>query len=114
MDSCLFCKIINGSIPSDIVFEDDHTLAFRDINPQAPTHILVIPKMHISGLNELNEKNLSIILHMTQTAKILAEQEGITNNGYRWVINSGKDGGQTVFHLHLHVLGGRNLHWPPG
>lgn len=114
LDSCVFCKIINRSIPADIVFEDDYTLAFRDINPQAPTHILVIPKTHISGLNELNEKNSNIILHITQTAKKLTEQEEISKSGYRWVINSGKDGGQTVFHLHLHVLGGRNLDWPPG
>lgn len=114
LDNCLFCKIAARKIPAEIVYEDEHTLAFNDINPQAPTHILIIPKIHISGLIDLNDENIEIMMHVSKTAKKLAEQEGLSNKGYRWVINSGVDGGQTVFHLHLHLLGGRSLHWPPG
>ena len=114
MEDCLFCKIINGKIPSYKVFEDEFTFAFRDINPAAPTHILVIPKTHISGLNDLNNENINIMTKLTSTALKICVTGGIESEGYRWVINSGEDGGQTVFHLHLHVLGGRNLKWPPG
>ena len=114
MENCLFCKIIKGEIQSNIVFEDEFTFAFRDINPAAPTHILVIPKTHISGLNDLNNENINIMTKLTSTAREICNTEGIESEGYRWVINSGEDGGQTVFHLHLHVLGGRNLKWPPG
>ena len=114
MRDCLFCKIINGKIPSNKVFEDEFTLAFRDINPAAPTHILVIPKTHISGLNDLNNENINIMTKLISTAREICDIEGIESEGYRCVINSGEYGGQTVFHLHLHVLGGRNLKWPPG
>ena len=114
MEDCLFCKIIKGEIPSNKVFEDEFTLAFWDINPAAPTHILVIPKTHISGLNDLNNENINIMTKLTSTAREICDNEGIESEGYRWVINSGEDGGQTVFHLHLHILGGRNLKWPPG
>ena len=114
MTDCLFCKIIKKEIPANIVFENDKTIAFRDINPVAPTHILVIPKNHISGLIEINNKNSEIISQLTETANIVCEQEGIFNDGFRFVINSGENGGQTVFHLHLHILGGRKLEWPPG
>ena len=114
MDNCLFCNIVAKKIPAKIVYEDENTIAFNDINPQAPIHILVIPKKHISGLNDLNDENLINMIHLSKTANQLTKQEGIAESGYRWVINSGKDGGQTVFHLHLHLLGGRNLSWPPG
>ena len=114
MENCLFCKIIKGEIQSNIVFEDEFTFAFRDINPAAPTHILVIPKTHISGLNDLNNVNINIMTKLTSTAREICNTEKIESEGYRWVINSGEYGGQTVFHLHLHVLSGRNLKWPPG
>jgi len=114
MEDCLFCKIIKGEIPSNKVFEDEFTFAFRDINPAAPTHILVIPKTHISGLNDLNNENINIMTKLASTAREISNAEGIDSRGYRWVINSGEDGGQTVFHLHLHLLGGRKLKWPPG
>lgn len=114
MSDCLFCKIIKKEIPANIVFEDDNTVAFRDINPVAPTHILVIPKSHVSGLNDINNTNSEIMSQLTETANKVCEQEKIINNGFRFVINSGENGGQTVFHLHLHILGGRKLEWPPG
>ncbi|MAJ44223.1 MAG: histidine triad nucleotide-binding protein [Candidatus Marinimicrobia bacterium] len=114
MDNCLFCKIIYGQIPSNKVYEDEFTFAFRDINPVAPVHILVIPKLHISGLTEINHENSDVIIQITETARKICKIEGLESDGFRYVINSGKYGGQTVFHLHLHLLGGRKLNWPPG
>jgi histidine triad (HIT) family protein len=109
----LFSKIIRKEIPADIVYEDDLTLAFRDINPQAPVHILVIPKQPIAKLADAESKDHALMGHLLLTVKRVAEQLGLSN-GYRVVINSGSDGGQTVDHLHLHILGGRQMKWPPG
>jgi len=107
----LFTRIINREIPADIVYEDDHVVAFRDIDPKAPTHILIIPRQEIRGVAELPEAGDH--LHLLNAAKKIGEQEGLTN-GYRLVINQGADAGQTVPHLHVHLLGGRSLSWPPG
>ena len=111
---CLFCKIIAGDIPSAKVYEDDKVYAFRDIEPQAPVHILIIPKEHIASANELTEENASLVGHIFAVAAKLAKTEGIAEGGYRIVNNCGEDGGQTVKHLHFHMLGGRSLAWPPG
>lgn len=111
---CLFCKIISGEIPSAKVYEDDLVYAFRDIEPQAPVHILIIPKEHISSANELNEENCSVVGHIFSVAAKIAKEEKIAEGGYRIVNNCGEDGGQTVKHLHFHMLGGRSLAWPPG
>ena len=111
---CLFCKIIAGDIPSAKVYEDDKVYAFRDIEPQAPVHILIIPKEHIASANELTEENASLVGHVFAVAAKIAKEEGIAEGGYRIVNNCGEDGGQTVKHLHFHMLGGRSLAWPPG
>ncbi|MCK4859305.1 MAG: histidine triad nucleotide-binding protein [Candidatus Omnitrophica bacterium] len=111
---CLFCKIISKQIPADIVFENESVLAFNDISPQAPTHILVIPKKHIERISDLTEKDKGIIDELVFVAKGLAEERKIVESGYRLVINNNKDAGQAVFHIHLHLLGGRSLGWPPG
>jgi histidine triad (HIT) family protein len=112
MTDCLFCKMVSGEITPHIVFEDDNILAFRDINPQAPIHILIIPKTHIATLNDL----VSTLLagQLLQTAVQLAKIEGISEEGYRTVFNCNKKGGQEVYHVHLHLLGGRQMIWPPG
>ncbi|MGY6274549.1 histidine triad nucleotide-binding protein [Methylomonas sp. MgM2] len=112
MPDCLFCKMINGEIKPDVVFEDDKVLAFRDINPQAPMHVLVVPKQHIVNLNALGDAELGG--HLLKIAAKVASQEGYADSGYRSVFNCNNDAGQTVHHLHLHVLGGRRMHWPPG
>ena len=109
----IFGKIIRREIPADIVYEDDLALAFRDVNPQAPVHILVIPKKPIRALSDAQTEDSELLGHLLQTVKKVAENEKLTN-GYRVVINTGNDGGQTVFHMHLHILGGRPLGWPPG
>lgn len=114
MSDCLFCKIINGDIPCDKVYEDDKVLAFNDIDPQAPVHFLVIPKEHIKSANEINGENSPIISHIFEVISKIASDKGIAENGYRIVNNCGTDGGQTVGHLHFHVLAGRNIGWPPG
>jgi len=114
MSDCLFCKIIKGEIPAEIVAENDHALAFRDINPQASTHVLIIPKMHIPSTRDLNNENIDALSQMALLANEISDSEGIKDYGYRWVINTGNDGGQTVFHIHLHLLGGRQMNWPPG
>jgi len=114
MSDCLFCKMINGDIQPDTVYEDDNVLAFRDINPQAPTHILVIPKQHISTLNELEPEHAQLVGQMYIAAKKIAADEGIDEAGYRTTMNCNAAAGQTVFHIHLHLLGGRNFSWPPG
>ena len=113
MTDTIFGKIIRREIPADIVYEDDRALAFRDVNPQAPTHILVIPKKPIPRLSESSEEDTSLMGHLLMTVKKVAEQENLSN-GYRVVINNGADGGQTVDHLHLHILGDRAMNWPPG
>ncbi|WP_102400153.1 histidine triad nucleotide-binding protein [Haloimpatiens massiliensis] len=114
MDDCIFCKIVNGDIPCSKVYEDEKILAFKDIEPQAPTHILIIPKKHIESLNSLTEEDSNIVTYIFMKAKKLAKELGVAEDGYRIVNNCGKDGGQTVQHLHFHMLAGRNLQWPPG
>lgn len=114
MSDCIFCKIVAGEIPSDIVFQDDVCLAFRDINPGAPTHILIIPKEHIATLNDLTPEHESTAGHILLVAKKIAGQLGVDASGYRVVANCNSDGGQVVFHVHFHLLGGRALSWPPG
>ncbi len=114
MSDCLFCKMISGEIPPRVVYEDDHVLAFRDINPVAPTHVLVIPKQHISTINDLDEEHMALVGRLYLAAKQVAGIEGIAEEGYRTVMNCNDRAGQTVFHIHLHVLGGRDMRWPPG
>ena len=109
MDDCVFCKIVAGEIPADILYQGDEVIAFRDINPLAPTHLLIIPKKHIPSLGHLSEAELSLIGDMVNTANQLAKGEGIAESGYRLVINCGRQGGQLVPHLHMHLLGGRQL-----
>ncbi len=111
---CLFCKIIAGEIPSTKVYEDDKVLAFRDIDPQAPQHIIIIPKEHISSANEITEENSSVVAKIFEVAAKIAKEHGFAEKGYRIVNNCGEDGGQTVGHIHFHLLAGRNLGWPPG
>jgi histidine triad (HIT) family protein len=111
--SCLFCKIIDGSIPSTRIYEDEHCIAFSDIHPQAPVHLLVVPRKHISSLAEATSEDTPLLGHLSAKAAEIAAQKGVAK-GYRVVINTGPDGGQTVDHLHLHVLGGRHMTWPPG
>ncbi len=112
--SCLFCKIISREIPAKIVFEDKKILAFNDINPQAPVHILIIPKKHIAKISDLEESDKGIISEIIFRANKIAKEKEIIESGYRLIINNNKDAGQEVFHIHLHLLGGRKLHWPPG
>ncbi|MCE9665351.1 histidine triad nucleotide-binding protein [Halomonas sp. M5N1S17] len=111
---CLFCKIIKREIPADIVFEDEHVLAFNDINPQAPTHILIIPKQHIATLNDIEEADLALIGRLQYTAARLAKERGFADDGYRVVMNCNDQGGQTVYHIHMHLMGGRRFTWPAG
>lgn len=111
---CLFCKIIARDIPADIVFEDDDVLAFRDIDPKAPEHILVIPKRHIATLNDLQEEDCALVGRLQFTAQKIAKELGMAEDGYRVVMNCNEAGGQTVYHIHMHLLGGRSMTWPPG
>jgi histidine triad (HIT) family protein len=111
-DTCLFCRIVSKDIPAKVIHEDEHTLAFRDIDPKAPTHVLVIPKEHVATLNDVTDPTL--VGRLLVAAKEIAAAEGIADSGYRTVVNCGAGAGQTVFHLHLHLLGGRGLGWPPG
>ena len=114
MTDCLFCKIILGDIPADKVYESKQIIAFRDINPQAPVHILIIPKAHIPTLNDLRTEDTELVGQLIQVAKELAKSEGISDEGYRIGFNCNKAAGQTVFHIHLHLMGGRSFAWPPG
>lgn len=111
---CLFCRIINREVPASIVYEDDKILALNDINPQAPVHILVVPKRHISTLNDLQPGDDAIVGEMVRRAAAIAGDREISAGGFRTVFNTNRDAGQTVFHIHLHLLGGRSLEWPPG
>ena len=111
---CLFCKILTGEIPAELVYESETAVAFRDINPQAPTHVLVIPRKHIATINDIGEDDQAIVGSLYTAAQEIAAQEGIADAGYRAVMNCNEGAGQTVFHLHLHVLGGRPMEWPPG
>jgi histidine triad (HIT) family protein len=114
MIDCLFCKILKGEIPAKIVYEDDRVFAFRDINPQAPLHALVVPKRHIASLNDLAQDDDALVGEMIRRAAAIAGQHGYADSGFRTVFNTNAAAGQTVFHIHLHVLGGRTLTWPPG
>jgi len=114
MSDCIFCKIVQGEIPAEVVYEDDEVLAFRDLNPQAPVHVLVIPKRHLATTNDLTDDDAALAGRLLLAAKAVAAQEGIAQEGYRTVINCNAGAGQTVFHIHLHLLGGRPLGWPPG
>lgn len=114
MSDCIFCKIASGEIPCSKVYEDDTVLCFNDINPEAPCHVLVIPKKHISNLNSITEEDSVILSHIFMVIKKVVKDLGIEEKGYRVVTNCGEDGGQTVQHIHFHVLGGRSLAWPPG
>jgi histidine triad (HIT) family protein len=112
-DDCLFCKIINGDIPSNTVYDDEGVIAFRDVNPQAPTHILIVPRKHVPRIADMQETDEALIGHLIYAASQIAKQEGL-GEGYRLVFNNGEQAGQSVFHIHLHLLGGRRLGWPPG
>ena len=113
-ENCLFCKIVKGDIPSTKVYETETVYAFRDIEPQAPQHIIIIPKEHIASANELTEENAGVVADVFAAAAVIARMEGFAENGYRIVNNCGNDGGQTVNHIHFHLLAGRYLQWPPG
>ena len=113
MGDCIFCKLANGEIPTDMVYEDDKIAVFRDASPQAPVHMLMVPKVHIASLDDLSAENAELMGHMMLKIKEVAAQEGL-DNGYRCVINTGEDGQQTVKHLHIHILGKRSMQWPPG
>jgi histidine triad (HIT) family protein len=114
MKDCLFCKIVNKDIPAEIIYEDKSVMAFKDINPQAPVHVLVIPKIHVAGMNDVTETNSEVIKEIFETIPKIVQQLNISETGYRLVSNSGEDGMQTVQHFHFHILGGRSLKWPPG
>ncbi|GAA2458475.1 histidine triad nucleotide-binding protein [Actinomadura vinacea] len=114
MTDCLFCKIVSGEVPAKIVRESAGTVSFRDINPQAPTHVLVIPREHHPTVGELADSDAGLLAELMQEARQVAEDDGVAGNGYRIVFNTGPQAGQTVFHVHAHVLGGRGLNWPPG
>ncbi len=111
---CLFCKILAGDIPADIIYESDTAIAFRDINPRAPTHVLIVPREHIATINDINPEQEAIVGSLFSAARAIAAQEGLSDDGYRAVMNCNAAAGQTVFHLHLHLLGGRIFGWPPG
>ena len=114
MSECLFCKIRDGEIPADIIFENDDVLAFNDVNPQAPVHLLVIPKKHISTVNDIVEDDQVLMGKLFSAAKVIARQAGVSDGGYRLVVNCNEKAGQTVFHIHMHLLADRALTWPPG
>ncbi|MFP4466576.1 MAG: histidine triad nucleotide-binding protein [Candidatus Goldiibacteriota bacterium] len=114
MDDCMFCRIIKGEIPSIKIYEDELVYAFEDINPQAPVHVLIIPKKHFASLNEMKKEDEQTVGHIFLIAAKIAEEKGIEKAGYRTVFNTNKSAGQVVFHLHAHLLGGRDFSWPPG
>ena len=114
MPDCLFCKIAAGDIPASIVHRDEHLIAFKDKNPQAPLHVLIVPRRHIASLNDLGPEDDGLVGEMVRRAAALARENGYADRGYRTVFNCNADAGQTVFHIHLHVLGGRGMSWPPG
>jgi histidine triad (HIT) family protein len=114
VDDCLFCKIVGGTIPADVVYRDEQVTAFRDIQPQAPVHVLVVPNQHLTSVNELEEEHHTTIGHLMRTTKVVARDLGIGETGFRLVVNMGPDAMMTVPHLHVHILGGRKLGWPPG
>ena len=111
---CLFCKMVNRDIEPDVVYEDEHVLAFNDINPQAPTHVLIIPKKHIATLNDITPEDLPLVGRLQHTAATLARELGFAEDGYRVVMNCNDHGGQSVYHIHMHLMGGRRFTWPAG
>ena len=113
MSDCIFCKIANKEINSNLVYEDESVVAFRDLNPQAPQHILIVPKKHVANITELDDKEIAAHI-FTEVVPKIAKEVGVAENGFRLVINTGEEGGQTVNHLHVHLLGGRSMQWPPG
>lgn len=114
MSDCLFCKIISGEIPGHLVYEDQEVVAFKDINPQAPLHLLIVPRRHIATINDLSPADDTVIGNMLRCAAVLAKKHGYAERGYRTLMNCNRDAGQTVFHIHLHLLAGRSFGWPPG
>ena len=114
MADCLFCKIVAGQIPGSIVFQNEHVVAFRDITPRAPTHVLIVPRRHIATLNDLTPEDDALVGEVVRAAAAVAKEQGLADRGYRAVFNSNAEAGQTVFHIHLHLLGGRPMSWPPG
>ena len=114
MTECLFCKIVAGEIPSTIVYQDSDVVAFRDVNPQAPVHVLVVPRKHIPGFDEVPPEDEALVGHLGRIAARVAEMEGVAESGFRCVVNRGPDAQQSVPHLHMHVIGGRRMEWPPG
>ena len=114
MSDCLFCKIVARTIPAALIYEDELVIAFDDINPQAPTHTLVIPRKHFTSIAELQEEDVALLGRLMLAGNKVAQQKGIADAGYRFVVNTGAHGGQSVFHLHLHILGGRHMGWPHG
>jgi len=114
MPDCLFCKIVEGEVPASIVHRDEHLIAFKDLNPQAPLHVLIVPRRHIASLNDLGPEDDDLVGEMVRRAAAIARDHGVADRGYRTVFNCNADAGQTVFHIHLHVVGGRGLSWPPG
>ena len=114
MADCLFCRIVAGEIPAALVHQDDHLVAFKDINPQAPLHVLIIPRRHVASLNDLGQEDDGLVGEMVRRAAAIAREHGHAERGYRTVFNCNADAGQSVFHIHLHVLGGRAMRWPPG
>ncbi len=114
MSDCLFCKILDGDIPADVIYESDTAIAFRDISPQAPTHVLIIPRRHIPTINDLATGDEQLVGTLFTAAREIAALEGLTDEGYRVVMNCNEGAGQSVFHIHMHLLGGRVLRWPPG
>jgi histidine triad (HIT) family protein len=111
---CLFCKIVAGQIPASIVFQNDHVVAFKDITPRAPTHVLIVPRRHIASLNDLGPDDDALVGEMVRAAAGIAKEHGHADRGYRTVFNCNADAGQTIFHIHMHLLGGRTMAWPPG
>ncbi|MBI1997186.1 MAG: histidine triad nucleotide-binding protein [Deltaproteobacteria bacterium] len=114
MSDCLFCGVVEGKIKGNIVYQDDSVVAFKDINPKAPVHVLIIPRRHVAGVLDLKADDGAVIGHIFEVAARLAREQGIAGSGFRVVVNSGADAGQSVFHLHYHLLGGRRMTWPPG
>ena len=113
-NNCLFCRIVAGEVAAEIIYSDERSVAFRDINPQAPTHVLVVPREHIESLDDATQKDEALLGHLLRVAARVANEMGHSESGYRAVINTGAGAGQSVFHLHVHMLGGRALEWPPG
>ena len=114
MDNCIFCKIVKKEIPAKVVYEDEAILAFEDLHPKAPTHVLIIPKDHFASLNDVPEDRSDLLAHVLIKARQIAQNRGIAESGYRIVLNTARDSGQDVFHIHFHLLGGRKMSWPPG